>query len=88
MIEARPYFLLQRALEVDARDVAVQALTRKDELGFNFLSLKAYRQAITHFSTKGDIDNVIKYVTSPLNVGPPLGPTTYLGLAFLRQPSS
>lgn len=51
---------MQRALEVDAGEVAVQALARKDELGFNFLSLKAYRHAITYFSTKGDLKNVLK----------------------------
>jgi len=51
---------VQRALEVDARDVAVDALTRKDELGFNFISLKAYRLAITHFSVKGDLHNVLR----------------------------
>lgn len=52
---------MQRALEVDARDVIIQALARKDELGFNFVSLKAYRLAITHFSTKRDLENVIRY---------------------------
>ena len=51
---------MQRALEVDARDVVVKALERKDELGFSFVSLKAYRLAITHFSTKGDLENVFK----------------------------
>ena len=51
---------MQRALEVDARDVIIQALARKDELGFNFVSLKAYRLAITHFSTKRDLQNVIR----------------------------
>ena len=52
---------MQRALDVDARDVVIQALARKDELGFSFVSLKAYRLAITHFSTKGDLENVIRY---------------------------
>ena len=52
---------VQRALEADAGEVAVQALARKDELGFNFISLKAYRQAITHFSSKKDLKNVLKY---------------------------
>ncbi len=45
---------------MDAGAVVVQALSRKDELGFNFTSLKAYRQAITHFSTKRDLKNALK----------------------------
>ena len=48
---------------MDAGEVAVQALARKDELGFNFISLKAYRQAITHFSSKKDLKNVLKCET-------------------------
>lgn len=45
---------------MDARDVVVKTLERKDELGFNFVSLKAYRLAITHFSSKGDLENVFR----------------------------
>lgn len=48
------------ALQVNAPEVAVQVLERKDELGFVFGSLRAYRQAITYFSTQRDLKNVIR----------------------------
>lgn len=74
--------ILQRALEVDARDVIIQALARKDELGFNFVSLKAYRLAITHFSTKRDLQNVIRVFELAKRQG--LKPNRDIGFCVLR----
>lgn len=54
----------QRALEVDARDVVVEFLAKQNELGFDYLSRKSYRLAITNFSSKKDLKNVIRYSLS------------------------